>query len=334
MYCNFMSRSGTSSVLAAVLLLAAATAGADSGWYRQDAAIMGTAIHVEVYHEDAALAQRAIAVVLDEMHHIDRVMSPFRPDSELSRVNREATLGPVPVSPELARLIERALQVSELTAGAFDITFASIGYLYDYRDGKRPDAQTVQQTLPAIDYRHVHVDQAAASVAFASRGVRIDLGGIAKGYAVEQSALLLRGMGIRHAMISAGGDTRVIGDRHGRPWLVGIRHPRDEHGILTRLPVQDEAVSTSGDYERFFDEDGVRYHHIIDPATGDSARSALSVTILGPDTTMTDALSTSLFVLGPERGIALIDRLPEYEAVMVDARGGLHYSSGLAPHQP
>ncbi len=334
MCCNFMSRSGIEAALAAVLLLAAATAGAADAWQREDATIMGTAIHVEVYHEDAALARRAIAVVLDEMHHIDRVMSPFRPDSELSRVNREAAHGPVPVSPELAALITRALQVSELTAGAFDITFASVGYLYDYRDGKRPDAQTVQQALPAIDYRHVRVDPAASTVAFAGRGVRIDLGGIAKGYAVEQSALLLRGMGIRHAMISAGGDTRVIGDRHGRPWLVGIRHPRDEHGILTRVPVQDEAVSTSGDYERFFDEDGVRYHHIIDPATGDSARSSLSVTILGPDTTMTDALSTSLFVLGPERGLALIDRLPEYEAVMVDAGGGLHYSSGLAPRQP
>lgn len=290
---------------------------------------MGTAIHVEVWHGDAALAQRAIDAVLEQMHHVDTVMSPFRPESELSQVNRNAADAPVAVSTELAALVAHALRLSELTGGAFDITFASVGYLYDYRTHTRPDAATIRRSLPAIDYRHVQVDPQAATIAFTSPGVRIDLGGIAKGYAVEQSAALLRGMGIEHALISAGGDTRVVGDRFGRPWMVGIRHPRDEYGIVTRLPLQDEAVSTSGDYERYFDEDGVRYHHIIDPGTGDSARSVLSVTVIGADATLTDALSTSLFVLGVERGIELIDRLPGYEAVIIDRHGTLHYSAGL-----
>jgi len=329
MCCNCISRFGISGLLLVALLLPAPVPAADGHWHRRDAAIMGTAIHVEVWHADATLAQNAIDAVLAQMHHIDAVMSPFRPESELSRVNRSAADAPAAVSTELAELVARALHISELTGGAFDITFASVGYLYDYRAHIRPDTTTLRRALPAVDYRHVQVDRQAATIAFASQGVRIDLGGIAKGYAVEQSAALLRGMGIEHALISAGGDTRVVGDRFGRPWMVGIRHPRDEYGIVTRLPLQDEAVSTSGDYERYFDEDGVRYHHIIDPGTGDSARSVLSVTVIGADATLTDALSTSLFVLGVERGIELIDRLPGYEAVLIDRHGALHYSAGL-----
>lgn len=331
MFCSSIFRFGSSAVIAAGLMLTMPAHAAENGWHHRDVAIMGTAIRVEVWQENDRLAKQAIDAVLDEMHHVDELMSPFRPESELSRVNREAADGPVHVSPELAQLIQRALRVSELTDGAFDITFASVGYMYDYRAHKHPSEQAIEQALPAISYRHVKVDLAASTVAFSVKGVRIDLGGIAKGYAVEQSAAILRRMGIRHGFISAGGDTRVIGDRRGRPWLIGIRHPRNEHAVVTRLPLQDEAVSTSGDYERYFDEDGIRYHHIIDPTTGDSARSVLSVTIIGPDATMTDALSTSLFVLGPKRGIALINRMSKYEAVVVDRYGELHYSDGLVP---
>ena len=160
---------------------------------------------------------------------------------------------------------------------------------------------------------------------------RSQIGGIAKGHAVERGAALLRNAGIRHAMLTAGGDTRVLGDRRGRPWLVGIRHPRLADEIVTRLPLVDEAISTSGDYERFFEEDGRRYHHIIDPATGEPTEGILSVTIIGPDATMTDGLSTTVFVLGTEDGLALIESLAEYEAIVVDASGQLSYSSGLEP---
>jgi thiamine biosynthesis lipoprotein len=139
----------------------------------------------------------------------------------------------------------------------------------------------------------------------------------------------MRAAGIEHALLNAGGDTRVIGDRRGQPWIIGIRHPRLEDDVATRLPLVDEAISTSGDYERFFEEDGRRYHHILNPATGEPTETLLSATIIGPDATMTDALATTVFVLGTDAGFELIDRYPGYEAIVVEPTGQLRYSSGL-----
>src|SRR5690606_18983336 len=169
------------------------------------------------------------------------------------------------------------------------------------------------------------------TVRFAVPGVRINLGGIAKGYAVERGAALLRAAGVEHAVLNAGGDTRVLGDRRGQPWLIGIRHPRLDGALVTRLPLVDEAISTSGGDERYFEEDGKRYHHIIHPATGLPTEGVVSVTVLGPDATITAGLSTTLFVLGAEAGLELIERFGGYEAVIVAGGGRPSYSSGLAP---
>jgi len=184
-----------------------------------------------------------------------------------------------------------------------------------------------------VDYRQVQVDRSARTIRFLRKGVRIDLGGIAKGYAVDRSIERLRALGIAHAMVNAGGDTRLLGDRRGKPWIVGIRDPRNEGRMVTRLPLADEALSTSGDYERYFEEEGVRHHHILVPGTGRSARGVRSATVLGADATLTDALSTTVFVLGVERGMQLIARLPGVEAVVVDDEGRIYYSDGLAQPQ-
>jgi thiamine biosynthesis lipoprotein len=177
----------------------------------------------------------------------------------------------------------------------------------------------------------VQLDESDNSIAFAREGVRINLGGIAKGYAVERVIEALRQAGVQSALATAGGDTRLLGDRWGKPWLVGIRNPDDDDGVVTRLALADEAISTSGDYERFFDEDGVRYHHILKPDTGDPARELRSVTVIGPDATLTDGLATSIFVLGAAAGLKLIEGLPDYEAVLIPTSGSLRYSSGLDP---
>lgn len=290
---------------------------------------MGTAIMVELWTDDDAVAGEAIETVLGEMRRVDELMSTYKPGSQLSQVNARAASGPVPIESELAALIVRSLEYSALTQGAFDITYASVGYLYDYRQHVRPSAQAIESALPAVSYRHVQVDGERSTIRFDRAGVRIDLGGIAKGHAVDRAIELLRTRGIRHAMVTAGGDTRLLGDRRGRPWMVGVRDPRVEGRLLLRLPLVDEAISTSGDYERYFEEDGRRYHHILVPSTGDSAREVVSVTVLGPVATDTDALSTSVFVLGPERGLALIERLDGIECVVVDAHGRVRYSSGL-----
>lgn len=302
---------------------------AAAGWQRDEQDIMGTRITVELYHDDDATARQAIVAVMAEMRRIDEAMSPYKPESELSLVNREAADHPVKISPELFQLLKRSLEFSALTHGAFDITFASVGFLYDYRAAVHPDAKARAEAVAFINYRNVHLDDAAGTVSFAKSGVKIDLGGIAKGHAVDRCIDIVRARGIGSALITAGGDTRVTGERWGRPWQIGIRDPRKRDAIVAMLPLENVAVSTSGDYERFFEEDHVRYHHIIDPTTGDSARELQSVTIIGPEATTTDALSTSVFVLGVKEGLALIDRLPDVDAILVDGKGRLHYSSGL-----
>ena len=317
------------ALLLVLMLLLPAVVRAE--WFQREEAIMGTRVAVELWSEDPALAQRAMDAVIAEMRRTDELMSTYKPESQLSQVNAHAAERPVQVDADIIEVVERGLEMSRLSGGAFDLTYASVGYLYDYRAHQHPTDQQIDAALPGVDYRQVQVDRAARTIRFLRQGVRIDVGGIAKGYAVDRSIERLREMGIQHAMVNAGGDTRLLGDRRGKPWIVGIRDPRNEGQMVTRLPLVDEAISTSGDYERFFEEDGVRYHHILVPGTGKSARALRSATVLGPNATLTDGLSTSVFVLGVERGMQLIAGLPGVEAVVVDAEGRVYYSDGLAP---
>jgi len=304
------------------------------GWFEREEAIMGTSIRVELWAEDDRSAQCAITAVMDEMHRIDHAMSPHKPDSELSRINREAARGAVPLTAEMYGLLERALAFSRFSGGAFDITFASVGNLYDYRTGSAPSAQALERGLAAIGWQHLELDAHARTLRFAREGMRIDLGGFAKGHAVDNAAAILAALGVEHAIVSAGGDSRVIGDRRGRPWSVAIRDPRREGSVVAVLPLEDTAISTSGDYERYFMRDGVRCHHLIDPRTGRSPDAVRSVTILAPDGLTAEALSKTVFVLGVEHGLALVESLDGVDAVVVDAHGALHYSSGLLSGSP
>ncbi len=298
-------------------------------WVSRDEAIMGTAIRVELWSDERSAARAAIDAVMREMHRIDAGMSPYKPASELSRINREAAAGPVQLSGELFTLLARAIEFSQFSGGAFDITYAAVGQLYDYRRGIRPSDAQIEVARAAIGYHNLILDPQARSVRFARVGMRIDLGGFAKGYAVDRGAAILREHGIAHGIVTAGGDSRIVGDRRGRPWMIGIRDPRREGEVIALLPLEDTAISTSGDYERCFDLDGVRHHHLIDPATGRSPRDVRSVTIVAPDGLTSEALSKTVFVLGAQRGLRLVESLPGVDAVVVDAEGRLHSSSGL-----
>ena len=302
---------------------------AKADWLVREEAIMGTAVRVELWAEDRAAGEAAIAAVMGEMHRIDRAMSPHKPSSELSRINRDAANKAVPVSDEMARLLARSLEFSHWSGGAFDITYAAVGQLYDYRRGVAPTDLQIERARDAVGWRNLIVDTTAHTVRFARPGVRIDLGGFAKGHAVDNATQILLRRGIRHAIVSAGGDSRVIGDRRGRPWTVAIRDPRRGGENVAVLPLENTAISTSGDYERYFERNGVRCHHLIDPRSGKSPSGVRSVTILADDGLTSEALSKTVFVLGVERGLPLIESLRGVDAVVVDASGRLHYTSGL-----
>ena len=292
--------------------------------------IMGTRITVELWSEDKASAEAAIDAVLDEMRHVDESMSTYKPTSEVSKVNANAADGAMPISKELFNLLVKAKEYSVITDGAFDITYASVGYLYNFPKHVRPNETQIAKALPAVDYRHVILDPKSQTVRFTQKGVRIDLGGIAKGYAVDRGIDALKAHGITRAYVSAGGDSRIIGDRFGKPWMVGIRDPRKGEGeLIASVPLVDAAISTSGDYERFFDEGGVRYHHIIDPRTGHSASKVRSATIIGPYATRTDGLSKTAFVLGPEKAMEIYDRIDDIDAIIVKLDGTVIYSKGM-----
>ena len=318
--------------LVALLLLATCCApAARAEWLERTEAIMGTRVYVQLWAEDPHRGNEAIDAVMADMRRIDNLMSHYKPESELSQINAHANSEPVQVDKELFDLIKVALHFSEITDGAFDITYASVGYMYDYRRHIHPTEAQIKAALPAVNWHNVLLDEVHRTVRFEHPGMRIDLGGIGKGYAVDHGIGILKARGIQHAVVTAGGDTRIIGDHMGRPWLVAIRHPDDPNKVVTRIPLSNSAMSTSGDYERYFDENGVRYHHIIDPHTGHSASKVRSATVLAPTATQTDGMSKTAFVLGPEKALEIINRMPEYDAVFVCPDGRVLYSNGLRP---
>ncbi|HEX4586220.1 MAG TPA: FAD:protein FMN transferase [Burkholderiaceae bacterium] len=292
---------------------------------------MGTSVRVELWSDDRAAGESAIGAVMTRMRHIDETMSPFKPDSELTRINRAACDRPVPVSRPMYDIIARSIEFSQLSAGAFDITFASVGHLYDYRLRIHPSDDELARAREAIGYRNLVLDPQACTIRFARPGVRIDLGGFAKGLAVDDGAAILKSRGICNAIVTAGGDSHILGDRRGRPWTIGIRDPRKAGEVVAVLPLENVALSTSGDYERFFEQDGIRHHHLIDPFTGRSPSGVRSVTVVAPDGLTSEALTKSIFVMGLDRGMRLVESLDGVDAVVVDAAGALHYSSGLLP---
>ena len=260
-------------------------------------------------------------------------MSVWIPDSDVVRMNQAAGSGPVHVSAEVRQVLKTATQISEWTGGKFDVTFGPLARLWRFdhdHDNRLPDLREVRSRLPLIDYRAIIIDDRAGTVELARKGMSIHLGGIGKGYAVDRGAAILRRRGVRDFMIQSGGDLYVGGVRDGQPWRLGIQDPRGApNHPFAQLELTDGTFSTSGDYERFFFKDGRRYHHLLDPATGEPARGTRSVTIVANSAGIADGLSTGVFIMGADAGMRLIERLPEVEGVIVSDRNEVLISSGL-----
>ena len=308
---------------------AAKTSTAPAGWHEREEAIMGTRVAVQAW-ADPSTARAAIDAVMADMRRTDELMSTYKPWSQLSQVNAHAFERPVQVDPDIIDVVSTAIEYSRLGGGAFDITYASVGYLYDYRRQLHPTEAQIEANLASVDYRALQVDAVACTIRFLRPGMRIDLGGIAKGWAVDRGVGILRRYGIEHGVVNAGGDTAFLGNRRGKPWVVGVQDPRNPDRVVVRIPLEDEAISTSGDYERYFEADGVRYHHILVPGTGKSPDAVHSVTVVGANATRTDGLTKTVFIMGAERGLEFIHRLGDVEAVIVDNAGRVFCSDGFA----
>jgi FAD:protein FMN transferase len=298
---------------------------APAEWLSYRWPVMGTEASLEFWHEGHQ-GDQIQASVAAEFTRLQALLSPWITDSELARFNALPARAPMTVSPEFHDLLQRSRHYFELSEGAFDITFAGAGHLYDYRAGIAPDAEQLGQTLIGMGLLQLHPD---GRVSKEDARLRIDLGGIAKGYAIDQAVMLLTRQGVQHAYVSLGGDSHVLGQRGPRPWQVGIRHPRRDDSVAITLPLAEGAVSTSGDYERFFLRDGEPVHHILNPRTGTPAGEVMSVTVLAPRSVDADALSTTVFVMGVEKGLALINQLADTSVVIIDRHGKVHYSSDL-----
>lgn len=291
--------------------------------------VMGTDLVLRVYGRDAAVLDAALDAAILEIERVEDEMTDWRP-SPLMDLNAAAGTGPTVVDAELFSILRRSLELGEVTAGAFDISFAAAGRLWSFEPGAAaiPDSASVSAALAHVGFRRIHLDEAKRSVDLPA-GMRIGLGGIAKGYGVDRAMAVLLEHGVEHGVVNAGGDMKVLGQKNGQPWEIAIKHPRDRDRVLALLRVSNTCVVTSGDYERFFEIEGKRYHHILDPRTGYPSTGCLSATIVAPSARDADALATACCVLGPEEALRLVELLPRTEALVVGMDGSVHTSSGL-----
>ncbi len=294
--------------------------------------LLGTTISVTVYEP----ASEAVEAVFARVREIEEKMSTSEDDydtTELLQVNREADEAPVTVSKDTFFVVEAAKEYSEISFGAFDLSIWPLVRLWGFgtADASVPPETRIEAIKKLADYRKVRLDPASRSVFLEEEGMGIDVGGIAKGYAADEARRILREYGVERALMDFGGNILTMGEKpDGSPWRIGIQNPDSQRGrFLGIVETGPSAVVTSGDYERFFEVDGVRYHHIIDPETGYPTRNGLrSVTILAEDSIDADALSTAVFVLGVEEGTRLIETLPTVEAAFV-TEDTVYLTSGM-----
>lgn len=299
--------------------------------------IMGTRISVKLWSGKGGGGRRearvAIEAAFDEALEVQSRMSPHDPHSAVSRINAAAGGEPVDVDPWTWQVLEESVEASRLTGGAFDPTWAALDELWDMRAARPvpPSREAVARKLGLVGVRGLVMDTESRSVRLARSGMRIGLGGSAKGFALDRMSGALRKHGFENFICYAGGDLFVSGRPGERPWKLGIQHPRQAGGILATYPVhRSMAVVTSGDYERFFLHRGKRYHHILDPRTGFPAEGKMSVTVMAPRGLVADAISTGLFVMGLREALALVEELEGIEAAIVDSEGRIHRSSGIS----
>ncbi len=292
---------------------------------------LGTVVEITLIGNNKAALEEAMAAAFARITEIEMVADRFTAESEISAINRRKAPGTIAVSADMLRMLAISRKVSDLTGGAFDVTVAPLVDLWGFDVGGRlPAREEIERELSRVDYHRVAIDEASSTITPADGSVRLELGGIAQGYAAGEVERLIRERGIKSGVINISGDIAVIGDKKGKPWRIGVQDPRDTGKLCAVINAKDIAIVTSGNYERCFFVDGVRYHHILDPKTGYPARGCASVTVVTPDVVLADALSTAIFVLGPEAGMKFAESQPGVEVLIVTDDGEMISSPGLS----
>ncbi len=299
--------------------------------FQKTEAIMGTEVTITVAAKSEAEAGQAIEAGMSEIRRLDRMMSLYKADSEIAEVNRAAGKHPVRVSPEMIDVAEAAIRVSKMTGGAFDATVGPLVVLWQMRlkEGEVPTDREVARVKRLVNYGNIKIDSGSSTIFLKKPGMILDFGGVAKGYIADKVGVLLKNRGFENAIVAVAGDIRAIGRRpDGKPWRIGVQHPREKDKTIAVLELSDKYVSTSGDYERYKIVHKKRYHHIIDPRTGKPSEGMESVTVIGDEGKIADPLTTALFILGTEKGMKIVKSLG-YEAIFEDNSGRVTMTDGI-----
>ena len=291
---------------------------------KRSAILMGGRFDITIVAKDTTVANNYIDTVIAEIRRIEYLISDWIPTTQISQVNQNAGIKPVKVDREVFELTKRAIAFSELTGGAFDISFAAMDRIWKF-DGTMetmPSPEAIKKSVERVGYKRIVLDSAASTIYLPEKGMKIGYGAIGEGYAADKCKELMRSKGIEAGIVNATGDMSLWGRQlNGKPWNIGITNPFNHTNVYAVLPVKQEAVTTSGTYEKFVEFDGIRYSHIINPVTGYPATGLTSVTILGESTEIANCLSTSIMVLGAEKGLALLAQFPAYSSIMISDKG-------------
>jgi thiamine biosynthesis lipoprotein len=318
------------SLLIVLAGLVLTTACARQRTVQKSETIMGTEVTITVVARSAADGDAAIDAGMAELRRLDAMMSLYKDTSEITAVNLAAGKHPVKVSPEMIEVVEDAAVISKLSKGVFDLTIGPLVVLWQMRlkEGRIPTDAEIARIKPLVNYRNIVVDKKASTIYLKKAGMIMDFGGM-KGYAADRVAAIFKKRGIANAVIAVAGDIWVLGHRDdGKPWRIGVQHPREHDKVLAVLDLSDKYVSTSGDYERFVIREKKRYHHIIDPRTGKPSKGVISATLVGDKGAFIDPLTKVPFILGPEEGLKIVRKLGA-QAIIVDDRGKVYMTDGI-----
>jgi thiamine biosynthesis lipoprotein len=300
--------------------------------YKRTLKLMGSRFDITVVANDSITAHKYIDTAVTEITRIEKLISSWDTTSQTSAINKNAGIAPVKVDTELFKLIQRAISISKLTDGAFDISYASMDRIWKF-DGsmkQMPTNEDITASVSKVDYQNIILDLEKNTVFLKLKGMKIGFGAIGKGYAADKAKALLISKGVSSGIINASGDMNTWGKQpNGTEWKVAITNPLNKDKVFALLPINNGAVVTSGNYEKFVEFKGKRYTHIIDPRTGFPSSGIISVTVFAPKAELADALATSVFVMGKETGLDRINQLPNIECIIIDDKGNITTSKNI-----